>query len=84
MAGHWSCTELDCTRTCSILRNTHYTTFSGQYLKLDSGSCEYTAAQLKGAAKKFQLILSNDAAKEHSHTLHGRLIIEGKTIHCII
>lgn len=70
-SGHWSCTQLDCSRTCSVLRNTHYTTFSGQYLKINSGSCEYTAARFKRDPRRFNLTLSNTAS------LEGRLTIDG-------
>ncbi|CAF3994218.1 unnamed protein product, partial [Rotaria sordida] len=80
VSGQWSCTEVDCSHTCSILRNTHYTTFSGQYLRINSGSCEYTAARFKHDAKKFTLILSNNASTKHAHSLQSRLIINGTYI----
>ena len=76
-SGQWSCGQLDCSRTCSILRNTHYTTFSGQYLKIHSGVCEYTAARFKKDPKRFDLTLSNNASAEHGHSLKGRLSIDG-------
>jgi hypothetical protein len=79
-SGQWSCTQLDCSRTCSILRNTHYTTFSGQYLTINSGSCEYTAARFRENGKKFTLTLSNHVSKEHVHSLKGQVTIDGKNI----
>ena len=80
ISGQWSCTQLDCSKTCSILRNTHYTTFSGQYLKVDGDSCEYTAARLKDNAKKFDLVLSNNVSTENGYSLHGHLTIDGKRL----
>jgi hypothetical protein len=68
---------MDCSRTCSILRNTHYTTFSEQYLKIDTGSCEYTAARFKHDAKKFTLTLSNSESTKHGQALQGHLTIDG-------
>jgi hypothetical protein len=73
VSGQWSCSQLDCSRTCSILRNTHYTTFSGQYLKVNSGSCDFTAARLKDNGNKFDLTLTN----KQDHLLEGRLTIDG-------
>jgi hypothetical protein len=76
-SGQWSCTELDCQQTCSILRNTHYTTFNGQYLKVDGGSCAHTAARYRSDANKFTLTLSKSVSKEYVNTLHGQLTVDG-------
>ncbi|CAF0823545.1 unnamed protein product [Adineta steineri] len=78
-SGQWSCSKLDCSHTCSILKNKHYTTFHGQHLKLNSGSCEYIAAQLKNHKDKFTLILSNSESK-NEHSLQGRMTIDGINI----
>ena len=79
-SGQWSCTQLDCSRTCTILRNTHYTTFSGQYLKINSGSCEYTAARFRDNTKRFTLTLSNHVSKEYVHSLKGQVTIDGRLL----
>src|SRR5690348_10554062 len=76
-SGQWSCTQLDCSRTCSILRNKHYTTFNGHYLKVNSGSCEYTAARLRHQTEKFTLTLSDHISNEGVHSLKAQLIING-------
>lgn len=76
-SGQWSCTQLDCSHTCSVLRNKHYTTFSGQYLKLKSGSCAYTAARYRDNAKKFSLTLSTSVSNESVYSLQGKLSIDG-------
>ena len=77
MSGQWVCTQFDCSRTCGIIRNVHYTTFGGQYLKVNSGTCAYTAATLKDNPKKFHLVLKNAAAgKEPSD--YGSLEIDGE------
>ncbi|CAF3348387.1 unnamed protein product [Rotaria socialis] len=81
VSGQWTCTRVDCSRTCSILRNTHYTTFSQQYLKVNSGSCEYIAARFKHHAKKFSLVLNNHASTEHHHSLQTHLTISGTIIY---
>lgn len=76
-SGQWSCSQLDCSRTCSILRNKHYTTFSGEYIKVNGGSCAFTAAKYRDNAKKFSLTLSNIGSTESIHTLQGKLTIDG-------
>jgi hypothetical protein len=76
-SGQWSCTQLDCSHTCSILRNRYYTTFSGQYLQINSGSCAYTAARFREDAKQFALTLSDSVPTEYVHSLQGQLTIDG-------
>jgi hypothetical protein len=46
-------------------------------LKINSGSCEYTAAQFRHDAEKFALTLSDSVSNEHAHSLKGHLIIDG-------
>jgi len=46
-------------------------------LKINSGSCEYTAAQFRHDAEKFALTLSDSVSTEHAHSLKGQLIIDG-------
>lgn len=77
VAGQWSCTQVDCSHTCSILRNTHYTTFSGQYLKVNGGSCQYIAAQYQHHSETFRLILNNNISSEYHHMLQSHLTIGG-------
>ncbi len=76
-SGQWACTQLDCSHTCSILRNRHYTTFSEQYLKINSGSCAYIAAQFRQDAKRFTLTLRDSVSTGHVHLLEGQLTVDG-------
>ena len=46
-------------------------------MKINSGSCEYTAARFKDDEKKFSLTLSNSVSKEYVHSLKGQLTIDG-------
>uniref|UniRef100_A0A7M4E6M8 Otogelin like n=1 Tax=Crocodylus porosus TaxID=8502 RepID=A0A7M4E6M8_CROPO len=57
IGGIWNCTEHDCPAECSIVGNSHFTTFDGRYFTF-LGICQYVL--VKGTGKdKFIVILRN-------------------------
>ncbi|XP_019370333.1 PREDICTED: otogelin-like protein [Gavialis gangeticus] len=57
IGGIWNCTEHDCPAECSIVGNSHFTTFDGRYFTF-LGICQYVL--VKGTGKdKFTVILRN-------------------------
>ncbi|KAJ7329862.1 hypothetical protein JRQ81_016036, partial [Phrynocephalus forsythii] len=67
IAGIWNCTEHDCPAECSVVGDSHFTTFDGrQYTFL--GICQYIL--VKGTGKdKFIITLQKSLCGQHIHHL---------------
>uniref|UniRef100_A0ABM5GFJ0 Otogelin-like protein isoform X4 n=1 Tax=Pogona vitticeps TaxID=103695 RepID=A0ABM5GFJ0_9SAUR len=67
IAGIWNCTEHDCSAECSIVGDSHFTTFDGRHYTF-LGICQYIL--VKGTGKdKFTITLQKSPCGQHTHNL---------------
>ncbi|XP_041966488.1 otogelin-like protein isoform X2 [Alosa sapidissima] len=62
MGGMWNCTEHNCTGECTVMGDTHVTTFDGRMF-VHTGTCQYVLVKSRGNTK-FSLTMQHTACGE--------------------
>ncbi|XP_028823261.1 otogelin-like protein isoform X3 [Denticeps clupeoides] len=80
MGGVWNCTEQNCTGECSVMGDTHVTTFDGRMFT-HLGMCQYVLVKSRGSNHFIVTVQHTACGETQEHTcIHSVTLVVGEDV----